>query len=689
MSETSFQPSQPSQPAGAPAAPAIWIADDSPLEAQLIVHALGAGYRTELFKDGSSLLERLARSPQRPDVLLLDWVMPDITGEEICRFLRANPETANLAIILVTASRLEVTDVVAGLSAGADDYVSKPFAPEELRARVGAILRAQRLREAMLRQTQRLELVALLAKRLTAAGSSVPAVLDALCSTLVSAVGDGCLVWTDLMAQSGSRFQAIWRGEAEAAAVLQGLLHNELEQKYAPDSAADAHARLFRRAAREQAKEFIAPQLHAYLDRFAVSGLVLLPLRDRNGVRGTMAVWRNQQREDFTADDLALLGTCLDYCALTLENAQLYEAEQQMRARLDATLDQLPVGVLVADEHGKTCLRNRMSREILGDQLELGLHLSELERQTVYEQPSGVPYVPGQMPITRALTGEVVRGEELILRLPDSALRTIRVSGAPVLSADGLPRGGVVAFEDVSEQKAVARERERIAQFQEQFLGILGHDLRNPLNAITMAATVMTHHPGNEKALVGRIAASAERMRRMIDQLLDLTRARLGGGILLATKLVNLGEIIHNVVEEIQIGSPQCRFSLQLEPVRGCWDQGRLEQVFSNVISNAVLYGLPGHPVTISLRAIDGLAICEVHNHNPAGEVIEPEQLAIIFEPFRRGRSEYQRSQGLGLGLFIAKEIVKAHHGRIEVASSSEQGTTFSILLPLDLVQSS
>ena len=177
--------------------PTIWIADDSPLEAQLIVRALGPEYRTEVFGDGSSLLERLAGSRQRPDVVLLDWVMPGVSGEEVCRFLRARPETADLSIILVTASRVAVDDVVSGLSAGADDYVSKPFAPEELRARVSTILRAQRLREAEKRQSRRLQLVVLLAKRLAAAGPSMQAVLDALSSTLVTVLGDGCLIWTD------------------------------------------------------------------------------------------------------------------------------------------------------------------------------------------------------------------------------------------------------------------------------------------------------------------------------------------------------------------------------------------------------------------------------------------------------------------------------------------------------------
>lgn len=664
--------------------PTVWIVDDSPMETQLVMHTLGPGYRIEIFGDGSSLLEHIARSPQRPDVLLLDWVMPDISGEEICRFLRANPETAGLSIILLTASRLAVADVVAGLSAGADDYVSKPFAPEELRARVGAMLRAQRLREGMQRQSQRLELVALLAKRLTAAGPSVPAVLNGLCSTLITVVCDGCLVWTDLMLPVGRRFASLCHGDPKSAAVIQALLHAELEHQFASESEGDARPRFLNPSARRAAKALVPPQLHAYLDEFEIRGLALLPLRDLNGVRGTVAVWRGPSKEGFSEDDLALLETCLDYCALTLQNAQLYEAEQRMRARLDATLDQLPVGVIVADEHGQTCLRNRISREILGDSMELDPHFTELQQNSRYESPSGEIYPPDQMPLARALAGEVVLGEEVVVRLPGGVLRTLRASGAPVLSEDGARVGGVVAFEDISEQKAAAREREQVAQFQAQFIGIIGHDLRNPLSAIKMATIVLGHQVGKDNPLLTRIAASSERMRRIIDQLLDLTRARLGGGILLATKLVNIVEVTRNVIDELQTAYPQSRFDCQLDPVPlGEWDEGRLEQVLSNVISNAVLHGHRDHPVKIRLRHANGEAVCEVHNENSDGKAIPPEVLRILFEPFRRGRDEQQHSQGLGLGLFIAHEIVGAHRGRIEVQSTADQGTIFRIILPL------
>lgn len=666
--------------------PTIWIADDSPLEAQLIVHALGPGYRTEIFRDGSSLLERLARSSQRPAILLLDWVMPDITGEDVCRFLRANPDTADLSIILVTASRLAVADVVAGLSAGADDYVSKPFSPEELSARVGALLRAQRLREGMQRQSRRLELVALLAKRLIAAGPSVTAVLDALCSTLVSTLGNGCLVWTEVLARVGPGFAVISHENPEAATLLRELLCTELAQTTAPSLDRNMGPRLFRFDSPEEAEALVGPQLRPYLDRYAVSGLMMLPLRDRGGTRGIVAVWRDADREGFAPDDLALLEACLDYCSLTLENAQHYEAEQRLRARLDATLEQLPVGVIVSDETGRTSLCNRVSREILGNSIEAGLPVSLLPHTTSLADPSGEAYAPGMTPMERALSGEVVRGEEVTVRLPGGQPRTIRASGAPVHAAGGQRIGGVVAIEDISEQKAAAREREQIAQFQEQFLGILGHDLRNPLNAIAVGAQVLSDTLGEEeRRLVSRISASSERMRLMISQLLDLTQARLGGGIVLTRKPMNLGDVTRNVVEELQTAHPQRRFDVHIEPgPLGSWDAARLEQVLSNIISNAVAYGRADRAIQINVRYTSSRALCDIHNETQEGREIPPETLAVLFEPFRRGRNEHQRSKGLGLGLFIAKTIVTAHGGQIEVQSSLDKGTLFRISLPLD-----
>jgi two-component system phosphate regulon sensor histidine kinase PhoR len=123
--------------------PAAWIVDDSPLELERARRALGSDYRVMTFDDASRFLEHLAAN-QAPDVLVLDWVMPGITGIEVCQFLRAQPATQELAILLLTSMQ-ETAQIVLGLAAGANDYLKKPYAPEELVARVAALVRAQEL----------------------------------------------------------------------------------------------------------------------------------------------------------------------------------------------------------------------------------------------------------------------------------------------------------------------------------------------------------------------------------------------------------------------------------------------------------------------------------------------------------------------------------------------------------------
>ena len=157
-------------------------------------------------------------------------------------------------------------------------------------------------------------------------------------------------------------------------------------------------------------------------------------------------------------------------------------------------------------------------------------------------------------------------------------------------------------------------------------------------------------------------------MRRMVDQLLDLTQARLGGGIVVLPKAMSLSEVTRNVLDELRVGYPECVFEEQIQQeLRGQWDPDRLEQVLSNIISNAVHHGRADRPVAVRLRSVDGEAIFEVHNDNEAGQEIPPELMPVLFDPFRRGRHERQRPRGSGLGLFIAREIVVAHGGRIEV----------------------
>jgi signal transduction histidine kinase len=181
---------------------------------------------------------------------------------------------------------------------------------------------------------------------------------------------------------------------------------------------------------------------------------------------------------------------------------------------------------------------------------------------------------------------------------------------------------------------------------------------------------------------VRRIVTSAERMRRMISDLLDFARGRLGGGIPLMPRAMDLGALCQEVVEELEISRPGREVELVLDgDLRGGWDADRLSQLLINLGRNALDYSPEDTRVRFSVHDEGAHLRLEVHNEGPP---IPPERLGLLFEPFRRfaeheGRSS---SSGLGLGLYIVEQIVRAHGGEVGVRSTREEGTTFTVRLP-------
>ena len=237
-------------------------------------------------------------------------------------------------------------------------------------------------------------------------------------------------------------------------------------------------------------------------------------------------------------------------------------------------------------------------------------------------------------------------------------------------------------------ERAALAERARTQQFQERFLAILGHDLRNPLASIDMGAGILRNHSTDPAVtkIVERMQSSSARMSRMIEQILDLTRTRLAGGLELHTASMDLRDTLARVVDELRGVHLAATIVLQCPPLPGVWDRDRLEQLFSNLIGNALVHGDLSKPVTIRGRTDDGVggrwAIVEVHND---GDPIPAELQPILFDPFRRGErdSRSSKTSGLGLGLYISREIALAHGGDIEVHSDPATGTTFRIRVPV------
>jgi signal transduction histidine kinase len=237
---------------------------------------------------------------------------------------------------------------------------------------------------------------------------------------------------------------------------------------------------------------------------------------------------------------------------------------------------------------------------------------------------------------------------------------------------------------DIARREALEVALRESAAFQERFVGILGHDLRNPLNAVSIGAELLLRREGpaqDQPATVRRIAASAGRMRRMVDQLLDLTRARLAGGIPVTPRAgTNLAEVARNAVEEIRIAHPDAQVTLEAAPeIKGKWDPDRLAQLVSNLVANAIQHGA-GTPVEVLVKNGGPVVVLEVHN---GGSPIPTDLQRRLFDPFRRGaEGAAAQAQGLGLGLFITQQIVQAHSGTIDVESTDGSGTTFRITLP-------
>jgi sigma-B regulation protein RsbU (phosphoserine phosphatase) len=225
------------------------------------------------------------------------------------------------------------------------------------------------------------------------------------------------------------------------------------------------------------------------------------------------------------------------------------------------------------------------------------------------------------------------------------------------------------------------------AQLREQFVAVLGHDLRNPLSSISMGAGLLLKNGDlteRQLRVVARISSSADRMVRMIRDLLDFTRTRLGGGYGLTLGPCSLKEICRQVVEEMETVH-QDRALTFTASTRGWgeWDADRMAQLASNLISNAIEYSLKGTPVTINLREEEEgpEVVFEINNR---GEPIPANLLPVIFDPYYRVQASHsgRSGQGLGLGLYISHQIVLAHHGRIDIRSNAEEGTTFSVRLP-------
>ena len=237
------------------------------------------------------------------------------------------------------------------------------------------------------------------------------------------------------------------------------------------------------------------------------------------------------------------------------------------------------------------------------------------------------------------------------------------------------------------EDRSALRGAHADSELRDQFIAILGHDLRNPLQAVYSAGALLEKKVTDPtlKGVAARIKVSVKRMSSLINDVLDFARARLGEGMGVRVEDVeDLDAGLNAVIREFQDGQPDRKILANISVTRTVrCDLGRVQQVASNLIGNALKHGAPESPVKVSARAEDSDLVLDVWN---AGDPIPPEDIDKICEPFWRHSSTGNR-EGLGLGLYICSQIVRAHGGTLSVTSSPERGTSFTARLPLDANQ--
>jgi signal transduction histidine kinase len=329
---------------------------------------------------------------------------------------------------------------------------------------------------------------------------------------------------------------------------------------------------------------------------------------------------------------------------------------------------------------------NQMGHALVGQPLE-GTVLLEAGRLLNVRRSDGAAFPPDELPLVRALaTGQTITGVELSVQHPDGNVVPLLLNAAPVTAPDGAMLAGVLAFQDVTPLKEVDR-------IKDEFLSVASHELKTPLTPLLGLTQLMLRSldrgrppaPNQLAANLRSIHRQATHMSELVNDLLDVSRIQ-AGRLELHLHPLDLVALAAEVLERfqsLQAASDPRRLRLQTpeQSLTGAWDRTRLDQVLTNLVSNAIKYSPAGSEVKLSIEPRGERVRISVRDE---GIGVPKHELARLFEPFFRASNASVRNySGVGLGLHITREIVTLHGGTISVESEESKGSTFIVDLPV------
>ena len=397
-----------------------------------------------------------------------------------------------------------------------------------------------------------------------------------------------------------------------------------------------------------------------------------VPIRFRGRQVGSLFLGNKRDAEEFTESDERLVEMLAARVGVAIETARLYHEAGMERAWLKAVVDQMPEGILLMDAEGHVTVNSSMLKLSSGDTGERDPFgnsiLFDIRRS------SGQRIPPDQLPNVMALRGQITRSEQFLFYQKDGRAIPVLLSATPVRNIEDAIVGATMFVQDISTLKELERRRE-------EWASVVAHDLKQPVNTISVGAQLLAHRFQNSpeaSKTIDHIQTAALRLGHMIDDLMNasLLEAR---SLKIEPVDIDLGLLVGQIVERSRHEPTEIRVSDDLRPVRA--DPHRVEQVLANLISNAGKYGDPGYPLIIDVRCVGDEAEVTVTNR---GRGILPDEIPQLFDRFFRSTASRRSGQvGLGLGLYVARGLVESHGGRMWAESIPNETTSLHFTLPL------